>query len=69
MLVTCEKFRGQQKGREIFHNILTGKKKKKSHFLIALITTLYAITLPSFIQGCWNHDDGQLTVMIAILPH
>lgn len=68
MLVTCEKFRGQQKGREIFHNILTGKKKK-SHFLIALITTLYAITLPSFIQGCWNHDDGQLTVMIAILPH
>lgn len=65
MLVICEKFRG----REILHNILTGIKKKKSHFLSALTTTLNAITLSSFIQGCWNHDDGQLTVMITIFPH
>lgn len=69
MLVTCEKCRGQHKGIEILHNILTGIKKPKSLFLSALITTLFDITLPSFIQGCWNHDDGQLTVMITIFPH
>lgn len=63
MLVTCEKFRGQQKGREIFHNILTGKKKKKKPFPHCFNHNLVchnpSIFHPGLLESWWwsTHSD------------